>query len=868
MRRSPLVLFALVLALAGCQDPEGPDGVSFTPPSSVTAADYTLEVTASGDQVVAGDEVTFTARLLDPDGADVTEQYDIRTEISPSLGVMFDGGGVYRFTNTDTYTYFAQADVRGATIVGAAQVAVLSGPAFSLDIELDVPITMAGVPVGVTTEVTDAYGNEASGEVLLTAEAPATVSSTNEVMSETIGSFVVTGELVGTDATDTDSLTVMAAEPASLDITLSSYDVEKGDGIIVNVDVRDQFGNPSDEVPDLTTDPAPGTVAWGNFVRFDDEGFFTVHADIAAYGLHDEDGPVLVDSSGPSIRVTTPARGIEIPSSDGPTVLVSGSVSDAWTGVVSVEINGAPATLLAGGLFEFDMTPEPGLNEISLVAVDGDGNVSDHHQTFLWGEFNPMGNPQEDGILARLNEGAIDTIEGMAETLFDPQALVAGFINQPLWNNSQQTCINIWPFGNQCVTWWNLNAGITSATLGQIAVDLDAQNGYLDFFASISPFSIGGGIWGQIFPSISFLTINVNLGLEASASSAQIWSDVSLWVNSSNEIQVGMANTSVGLPGFGMQIYGAGILGDVLNPVLGWLSPIFQGLMETILPPVLEAQLPTIIEDALAGIAIETTIPLLGTDLDIGALPQDIDIDVDGMTIALESIVSALPGPNAPASLGAWNRSDYVLPTYGATPDFSLSMADNFVNQLLHSVWQAGVIDFSMDSSELGLDLTDLQDFLPLTTIEFETLPLLPPVVGPSSSGGDLLELGLGDMMVNVYGDPGGTYGLMMQLAVTLTADASITIDSNSEIQFGVQNPVVSMSFVTSDWPDLNGEVAEDLMDAVVDLLVPQLTSTLSGLGGIPIPELPGFTLGSPNIFREASPAYYITASGNLVLLP
>lgn len=868
MRRSLLALLVLTFALAGCPESEEPDGVSFTPPSSTTAADYTLEVTASTAQAQAGDEVTFATRLLDPDGTDITAEYDIRTEISPSLGVLFDGGGVYRFTNTDTYTYFAQATVRGATVVGAAQVDILSGPAFSLDVELDVPITIAGVPVGVSAVVSDAWGNEASGDVAFSVDAPATVSSTNEVMSETIGSYTVVGELVGTDATDSDNLTVMPAEPASLDISLSSYDVEKGDGVIVNIDVRDQFGNPSDEMPDLTTDPGVGTVAWGNFVRFDDEGFFNVMADIPAYGLHDEDGPVLVDSTGPSIRVTTPARGAEIPSSDGPTVLVTGSVSDAWTGVVSVEINGAPATLMAGGLFEYAMTPEQGLNEIELVSVDGDGNVSDHHQTFLWGEFNPMGNPQEDGILARLNEGAIDTIEGMAETLFDPQAIVSGFINQPLWSNSQQTCINIWPFGNQCVTWWNLNAGITSATLGQIAVDLDAQNGYLDFFASISPFAVGGGLWGQIFPSVSFLTINVNLGLEASSNAAEIWSDVSLWVNSQNEIQVGMANTSVSLPGFSLQIYGAGILGDVLNVVLGWLSPLFETLMETILPPVLESQLPTIIEDALAGINIATTIPLMGTDLDIEALPQDIDIDVDGMTIALESIVSAQPGANAPATLGSWRRSDYTLPTYGATPDFDLSMADNFVNQLLHSVWQAGVIDLSMDSTELGLDLTALQDFLPLTTIEFETMPLLPPVVGPSSSGGDLLELGIGDMLVNVYGDPGGTYGLMMQLAVTFTADASLTIDANNEIQFGVSNPVVIMSYVTSDWPDLNGEVAEDLMDAVVDLLVPMLTDMLGGIGGIPIPELPGFTLGTPSIFREPAPAYYITAAGDLVLVP
>ncbi|MCO4769992.1 MAG: hypothetical protein KDA24_08155 [Deltaproteobacteria bacterium] len=860
-----LLLTALVLVAGGCKDVEEPGGATFTPPSSVSAADYSIVVTPSASSVMAGDEVTFEARLLGPDDEDLTDQYDIRTELSPSIGVLFDGAGLYRFTFTDTYTYFATAEVRGATIVGAASVDVLPGGAADIDVELEVPIAEAGQPVGVWAEISDAFGNPAEGEVTWSADSPAIVSA-GEVRSEQTGSFAVTGTLAD-GTSDSEALTVTASEPTSLSISLSSYDVEKGDGVVVNVDVRDAFGNPSNAVPDLAASPA-GALAWGNFVRFDNEGIFTVSADLPQWGLHAEDGPVLVDSSGPSIRVTTPGRGIEIPSSDGPTVLVTGSVSDAWTGVVSVDINGQPATLLAGGLFEFVMTPEQGLNSIELVAVDGDGNVSDHHQTFLWGEFNPMGTPQEDGILARLNEGAIDTIEDLAGTLFDPQDIVNGLINQPLWSNSQQTCINIWPFGNQCVTWWSLNAGVTSATLGNMVIDLDAQNGYLDFFASISPFAIGGGIWGQLFPSVSFLNVNINLGMEASSNAAEIDSDVSLWVNSTNDIQVGMANTDVDLPGFSLQIYGAGILGDVLNPVLGWLSPVLEALMEAVLPPVIEGQIPGLIEDALGDIDIAATIPLFGTDIDIEALPQDIDIDVDGMTIALESVATTTPGPNAPTTLGSWNRSDYVVPTFPASPDFDLSMADNFVNQLLHAVWQAGVLDLTMDSSELGLDLADLQDFLPLTEISFETMPLLPPVVGPASTGSGLLELGIGDMMVNVYGDPGGTYGLMMQLAVTIEADADLSIDSDNLIQFGVGTPSVVMSFVTSDWPDLNGEVAEDLMDAVVDLLAPMLTDMLGGIGGIPIPELPGFTLGAPTIYREAAPAYYITAAGNLVIVP
>jgi len=860
-----IILAAVLLAMAGCRDPEDPGSASFTPPSSVSAADFTLEVVASAEQVQAGDEVTFESRLLDSEGNDITAEYDIRTELSPSVGVVFDGAGLYRFTFTDTYTYFATVEVMGATIVGAASVDVLPGAAASIDVSLEVPITEAGVPVPFWAEVTDAYGNPTDGEVQWTTDSPATISG-DMLMSETTGSFALTGTLAdGTD--DSESLTVLSAAPASLAISLSSYDVEKGDGVIVDIDVRDVFGNPSDVMPDLSASPA-GAAAWGNFVRFDNEGIYTVHAELPQWGLSDQDGPVLVDSTGPSIRVTTPNRGVEIPSANGPTVSVTGSVSDAWTGVVSVEINGNAATLAAGGLFSYNMTPEQGLNTIELVAVDGDGNVSDHHQTFLWGEFTPMGTAQEDGILARLNEGAIDTIEGMATDLFDPQDIVDGLVNQSLWSNSQQTCINIWPFGNQCVTWWDFDAGITSATLGNMVIDLDAQNGYLDFYASITPFAIAGGIWGEVFPSVSALSFDVNLGLEASANAAEIDSDVSLWVNTTNDIQVGMANTDVDLPGFGIQIYGAGILGDILNPVLNWLSPLLETLMEGVLPPVIESQVPGLIQDALGDIDIAASIPLFGTEIDIEALPQDIDIDVNGMTIALESVASTTPGPNAGATLGSWTRSDYQIPSYGLTPDFTLSMADNFVNQLLHAVWQAGVLDLSMDSSELGLDLADLQGFLPLTEIAFETQPLLPPVVGPASGGTGLLELGIGDMMVNVYGDPGGTYGLMMQLAVTIESDAELTIDSNQEIQFGVGTPSVVMSFVTSDWPDLNGEVAEDLMDAVVDLLVPMLTDMLGGIGGIPIPELPGFTLGSPSISRGAAPVYYINAAGNLVIVP
>jgi hypothetical protein len=79
---------------------------------------------------------------------------------------------------------------------------------------------------------------------------------------------------------------------------------------------------------------------------------------------------------------------------------------------------------------------------------------------------------------------------------------------------------------------------------------------------------------------------------------------------------------------------------------------------------------------------------------------------------------------------------------------------------------------------------------------------------------------------------------------------------------------VIIMDFVTSDWPDLNGEVVENLMDAVVELIIPTVVGALDELGGIPLPELGGFSLDEASLYREADPIYYITAEGSLSIAP
>jgi len=900
-RLLPLPVLVSLLAFSGCVDGD----ITILPPAprDWSASDYTLSVTASEAAVQAGALVTFRATLTAPTGDDISDSVQFSTEMSPSLGVLDDGAGQYRFTNADTYTFFASVDLLGATLVGAASVVVSAGPAASVDLELSVPVVNAGAPVGLTSELFDLWGNrlEASdGDVVYSVSPSATLSG--ELLVATVsGSYTVTSTLADGTASDSEFLSVLPGEPASLDISLSSYDVEKGQGIVVDTQVLDNFGNDVDYPVELSTDPSFGTDTWADFVRFHEEGVFTVLADVTEYGLHAEDGPVLVDSSGPSIRVTYPPRGAELESSAGSVVTVTGTVIDSLTGVTSVTVNGVSVTLQAGGAFSHDIDADYGLNTLEVVALDGDGNTSDLFQTFLWGDYTAQGQPHEDAVLARLNEGAIDAIESLLVGMISSGSIVSAIAGQSLGN------IN----GTPVV--------LSSVNIGNPNLELDTfsgnPDGYLEVYAGFAPVSMSASATRVTVPGFGWAGLYADATFSVSMSTFESLSNVQLWVDSTNTIRadiisgstlVNIDGTNISNDYFDTYVdWGCGscnpdfsgwpwewdldlvdcacVAGeDAANAALGFLSDVLsflinalldlvsllvdllEPLLEGVVAGLLESELGPIIEDALADLEIVTDIPLMGVVISLDALPQDIDIDDDGMLIALESVVTSPLGPAAPATLGALYNIQSMWPTYSYTEDLHLSLEDGLVNQLLHSAWQGGVLNMTMDAAELGLDVSQLDSILPLTQLELSMQPLLPPVVGPDSAGD--MELAIGDLLINVTGDPGGVSGLMMQLAVTVIAEADFSVDSSNQIVFAFTNPDLYMDFVHSDPWVVNGEVVENVMESVIDILIPNLIDTLGGLGGFQMPELGGFSINNSTFVREAPPADYLTISGDVVI--
>jgi hypothetical protein len=74
------------------------------------------------------------------------------------------------------------------------------------------------------------------------------------------------------------------------------------------------------------------------------------------------------------------------------------------------------------------------------------------------------------------------------------------------------------------------------------------------------------------------------------------------------------------------------------------------------------------------------------------------------------------------------------------------------------------------------------------------------------------------------------------------------------------------MDFVTANPWTVNGETVENVMEAVIDILIPTLIDTLGGLGGFEMPELGGFAINGSSFEREPAPAAYLTMSGEIVV--
>ncbi len=741
------------------------------------------------------------------------------------------------------HTLVASVTYKGEIYVATLPLDVAAGPPAIVDLTLDDLQIGAGEELGYSVYAWDAYGNlTEEGERTVTADS-ALVSIESDVFTTTTpGTYVATA--TAGQAADSEGFRVVAGPAEQLVLSLDQPGYELNQTALALVSIVDAYGNPVDRGFDLWVEPDGAQVDY-NAVTWLEEGNFTVYASTLDGVLSDSVGPLLIDSTGPELEILFPERGYETTDIG---LYVSGTASDAWSGVSGVFVNGSAATLNGDGTWEVWQDLDFGTTLLETDAVDGDGNGSNDLRASLSGEYTPYGYGVDSGIQARISESGFDALESLAGDFVNTD-LIASSIPSPVFSDSSETCFGF--FG--CITWYSVSFYLTNPSISSTDLDIDpTSGGYLDTEAKINDIFMNWSASGKV----------IGIGYSGSGYIQADWIKLNMDMTpyvSSGQLGVTVANAAASTQNFDFDL--DGWLYDVVDFFGIDVDGLIEGYLIDALADMAQDEIPDLVAEAVQGLEIGYTFPIEANTYDLDAVPSTVSVDDTGLTLGLETYFTAstVVVPHySPGSL----TYPYSTPSYStSTDDLTLGLNQDFVNQALYGLWSGGILELQMDSKELGLDLSDLSDFLPeLSDLSIATSAYLPPVVLPGT-GGSLLDMQIGDLELSIFNGAIDEANLFMRVYVQVDVGLDLSAGSDNTLSAGLGDINVRFDLV---YPNEGGQYAADteaLLEALVPMLLPSLTDAL---GEIPIPDLAGFGLSSVTVGLDGAEDGVVVLSGDL----
>jgi hypothetical protein len=338
--------------------------------------------------------------------------------------------------------------------------------------------------------------------------------------------------------------------------------------------------------------------------------------------------------------------------------------------------------------------------------------------------------------------------------------------------------------------------------------------------------------------------------------------------------QIGGANVIFG--GFSDSNNCDGIFGGIIE----FFIDLFVGDIQDLMEPAFENFLNTVdgagntpvagaIEAAINEIEIAGPIgDSLGVTLDAPLFT--VAEDASGITLGTNARITSTvgqPGCTPPAGTPNLAASLHVpepFPSFGAntpggTPyDLGISISSSAFNQLLKAQIECGLLQVDLDEFELfGLTVPLTAGLASVLIPQFSLIPptvpliariqptLSPVITGNAGPAGELVELRMGQLSVDLRDDPvGGTGNNLSYLKVAIdfrvglnfAFDGGQLVPTISAIDLG--NVTVSVQSTS-----LLGITPEDLQDAVPILIQGALPLLTGALGAFPIPSFFGFDL-------------------------
>lgn len=743
----------------------------------------------------------------------------------------------------------ATATIDGEPWTATAPLEVLAGEAVSLELALSATSFPAGESATYALTAMDAYGN-----ALDTSGASVGVDSDAvEIAGDTVSSVTPgTYSLVATMGalSDDEWFTVTPGAAASVTLSLSDMELEVGDSTVAQVEIRDAYENLTDDTYTLGVEGTGTATLDGTTIGFPEEGAYTVTATVDGSDLSASVGPLYVDSSGPELSVDTPERGTWTEDDAG---TVSGSVSESVSGLDSFTVNGASVEVADDGTFSTSVAWDFGLNVVETSATDGDGNNSTDTRAVLAGDFLDYGATAPGGMLARIDEGAggLDELESLGEGLVAATDLDA-LIPSPAYSYYEETCIDYW-FGEECWDWYSVKLYITSPRIGSTDLQLDPMStGQLSaVFTVYSPslnWSANGDVVGIGYSGSGTITadsITVALVLTPSVTDGTIHTTVD--------------SVTVSSSGFDFDF--DSWLYDALDYVGVDIDGLIQGYIEDAIEGVVYDEVPAVLESALQDLEIGYSFTVDDHNYAFTASPDGVTVDDAGVTLSLGTTFQIDSWEASRSGLGSLYYG-YGTPTWtGIAGGTSMGVSADFLNQVFYSLWGGNLLNFTMTDEELGLDPADLALVLPgLTDLTVTTEALLPPVVVPGT-GDDLLDLQVGDLLLTLYNGPAESGYEYIQVYVSAVAGLGVSATSDATLSAEIGDTTLYFDVVYPDASSVEAGAIEEMLQMLVPMLLPELTSVL---GEISIPEIEGFSLTGIVVTQDGPEHGYTLLSGDL----
>lgn len=815
-----------------------------------------VETRLSTPRVAAGDSVFVACDAIDEDGDIVTfEEGVVETWIVAPDDSLIAGDGDDELIAARAGNASVSCVIPSLSLIDAtpADVVIDPGAPYTIITEADDLTVRAGEQIDVTCTAYDRFGNyvpDAELEVLVDPFGEGVEVYDTRVFITRMGLATLTCSAPGAVELISELVEVQAGLPADLAVGLNPdravYTI--GDVVSLTWTVTDEYGNVIPNPPvNFASAPAVPSFGEGRF-RFDSEGQYTLSVNVPPPTVSGFPlvgfVTVIVNEAGPSIECDYPIYGSIVDQAPGTRIVIEGSTNDEF-GVANVLVDGEEAFVRPNGTFAYEYIGEFGVNFVDVVAEDELGATSQRTCAFLLADrWIPEGQFFDDDIALTLTQGAFDDRD-RSDGIDSLNDLVYAMLNSPEVEAQINSALNasnpIYP--STCVldSWFGciVRVGVDFRYFslgGPNDSGLTLLDDGMTISVSVRDLEVGLRVTGTFGTSGHFDLSSMNLVMTFDVSLSGGRPRVS--IRRLDRVDVGRLDSDF-----------SGITGFILDILIDIFEDTIRDLIQDVVRDFIEGEINALLDDVLSGLDIESlgstiAVPRLdgGDDIMLGFGIRFSTIDFTPAR-GFFGIGSRFTGPidHGGVTLGAPWPPGAVVDDRPPERAVKVGLHLGLINQVLHTLWRAGMFDATIGADTLGGDLP--------SGLTAELYANLPPVAVGQSDGG--LEIHFGGLRAALSYE-----GLLPEpIIVHMGAKISTGVDLVGDDELDFRDIELSDFYFDPLDAGLDADTQETLEIFLEDLIQFVLDSALNtALPNFPIPsfEIP------PDLTAFGLPAGYL----------